>query len=356
MNSDVIGQPDELTPPRLTSILNSAGVLNEGEVQAISSQPASKQGASKTFYLEVSYSADSANPPTGRLLLKISEDQLAFQTHEAVFYDQIVPEMAKNGNAGLPFVPCFHSAYNSPRQQSSFLLANMSASHSPAQDSLPISLAQAQGMVAALASVHGFWWEHKWLGEQLGDYWDALRIERLIQRGARNGRAFLKFANTRLSAIQRDRLAQVTTLWPAERVENLVNRKHWTLVHREAHPSSFLFPNSPESDFTLLTDWHSWRVDTGTDDLAYMIAAHWYPAIRAEYEQRLLREYHERLLSLGVDDYSWGDCCYDYRASIARVLFTLIGGWRRRRDPALYWDRMEKALLAFDDWDCDELF
>jgi len=57
-----------------------------------------------------------------------------------------------------------------------------------------------------------------------------------------------------------------------------------------------------------------------------MMAAHWYPGRRARLETALLRRYHARLLSLGVHGYSWDDCWEDYRASVVRVLFFLVGG------------------------------
>ena len=45
-------------------------------------------------------------------------------------------------------------------------------------------------------------------------------------------------------------------------------------------------------------DWDSWRGGTGSDDLAYMIAMHWYPERRARLESHLLDKYHERIADL----------------------------------------------------------
>ena len=45
----------------------------------------------------------------------------------------------------------------------------------------------------------------------------------------------------------------------------------------------------------LLFDWDSWRLDTATDDLAYMMAMHWYPEFRQRAEKPTLDCYHAEL-------------------------------------------------------------
>ena len=88
------------------------------------------------------------------------------------------------------------------------------------------------------------------------------------------------------------------------------------------------------------------RVDTGTDDLAYMMACHWEFAARAELEIPLLRLYYARLCELGVANYAWSDSLCDYQASINRCLFFLENAWSVNQ-----WEfecnRIERGLLAF---------
>jgi hypothetical protein len=357
MNTDVIRAASSLSPPRLTELLRASGALQDGEVQSVQTALLESNAGDQIYRVKASYSASTDAQPPEKMILRVSEDQLAFQTHEAVFYDQIAPEMSAATASAFeqPYITCYHVAYNSPRQQSSFLLADIDQSHTRLEFPMPPTQPQSFSMVDSLSRVHAHWWEHPWLGGQLGDSWDETRIQRLIQRGNRNGLAFLKFAGDRLVPRDREALEQIAAKWPQDRVDHLIERKRWTLVHGDAHPGNFRIPKTADIQPAILTPWESWRVDTGTDDLAFMVAAHWYPALRQAQEKLLLRRYHENLLRLGVENYAWDDCCYDYRASILRVLFFLIGGWRRRRDPVLYWDRLEKSLLAYDDWDCQEL-
>ncbi|MGD2078946.1 MAG: aminoglycoside phosphotransferase, partial [Chloroflexota bacterium] len=104
-----------------------------------------------------------------------------------------------------------------------------------------------------------------------------------------------------------------------------------------------------------IVDWQSWRVDTGTDDLAYMMACHWYPEYRARWERPLVEGYHRALLTYGVVDYPWPACWYDYRASVIRCLFFLLGSWHPARPASMWWERLEKGLLAYEDLGCAEL-
>ena len=62
-----------------------------------------------------------------------------------------------------------------------------------------------------------------------------------------------------------------------------------------------------------LFDWDCWRVDVAADDLAYMLALHWYPDRRRRMEQHLLDSYHAELLASGVRGYDRAELAADYR-------------------------------------------
>lgn len=56
------------------------------------------------------------------------------------------------------------------------------------------------------------------------------------------------------------------------RHQRLIGGQGVTLVHRDTHLLNILYPNQPQTDAVRLVDWQSWWVDTGTNDLAYMMA------------------------------------------------------------------------------------
>jgi hypothetical protein len=59
-----------------------------------------------------------------------------------------------------------------------------------------------------------------------------------------------------------------------------------------------------------------WRVDTATDDLAYMLALRWYPDWRRRYERDSLQRYHDTLVAHGIRDYPFEALWQDYRHSV----------------------------------------
>ena len=75
-------------------------------------------------------------------------------------------------------------------------------------------------------------------------------------------------------------------------------------------------PKGDSDDDVRFFDWDSWRVDTGSDDLAYMMAMHWYPDRRRLMERSLLGLYHATLVVNGVAAYDRAALDEDYRLSV----------------------------------------
>lgn len=104
-----------------------------------------------------------------------------------------------------------------------------------------------------------------------------------------------------------------------------------------------------------LVDWQQWGVSAGPHDVAYMIALFWYPERRQRMERDLLRRYHRRLLEGGVTGYGWDDCWRDYRLFAIRNLLVPLWAWVYGHWGFHRWMQVEKAMLAFQDLECEEL-
>ena len=70
----------------------------------------------------------------------------------------------------------------------------------------------------------------------------------------------------------------VASAWPRRRRDRVIRAQGVTIVHRDPHPLNLLYPLDSASRSVKLIDWQSWRVDTGTDDLDYLMAFH-YPRL-----------------------------------------------------------------------------
>jgi hypothetical protein len=86
-----------------------------------------------------------------------------------------------------------------------------------------------------------------------------------------------------------------------------------------------------------------------------MMATHWYPDRRQQMERALLDRYHASLLAAGVHDYDRAALTQDYRLAVLWQLTTPV--WQAASDipPVIWWNNLERVLLAVDDLDCREL-
>jgi hypothetical protein len=102
-------------------------------------------------------------------------------------------------------------------------------------------------------------------------------------------------------------------------------------------------------------DWDSWRIDTATDDLAYKMAMHWYPERRRLLERPLLDRYHGALQAHGVRDYDRRALDDDYRLSVLWLLARPVWQAASNIPPLIWWNNLERTLLAIDDLGCADL-
>jgi hypothetical protein len=102
-------------------------------------------------------------------------------------------------------------------------------------------------------------------------------------------------------------------------------------------------------------DWDAWRIGIGAADLAYMMAVHWYPDRRARFERLLLDRYHATLGSHGVVGYDRHTLDDDYRLSVLWQITTPVFQWAYNIPPVIWWNNLERVLLAVDDLGCRDL-
>ena len=93
-----------------------------------------------------------------------------------------------------------------------------------------------------------------------------------------------------------------------------------------------------------LFDWDAWGIDHASDDLAYLMAVHWYPDQRRAFEHRLLDRYHEELLAHAVTGYSRTTLQEDYRVSVLWQIARAI--WQRSIGipPVIWWNNLEGSI------------
>ena len=290
---------------------------------------------SKLVFLKATYSA--ADLPR-HLVVKTPHSA---ENSEVQFYRQLAPLMETP-----PVVRCVATIEDT----NTIVIEDLRSTHDHPPWPVPPSRTQCERAVEALARVHAQWWESPELGHEIGKPNTTESLTTMVHGIAANLPSFFDTFGDGLTAETHKIYEQVfsSKLNPWLR---LTDPRALTIVHGDAHTWNFLFPRVGDGP-AFLFDWQTWHVDVGARDLAFMMALHWYPSRRREIERPLLRRYHEEL---SRPDYSFDDLWLDYRRCVVRNLTIPIIFWSRGMKPEYWWHRLECAVAAYLDLECEEL-
>lgn len=298
---------------------------------------------SKLVFLTATYSAEAPADLPRRLVVKSPH---SVENSEVKFYRQLAPVMETP-----PIVRCLAAIEDWDR--GTVVLEDLRATHDHPPWPLPPSRSHCELAVEALARVHAQWWESPKLGHEIGKPHSTESLTTMVQGIAAHLPSFFDALGDALTPEARNIYERVfsSSLKPWLR---LTNQRALTIIHGDAHTWNFLFPRAGNGP-AFLFDWQLWHVDVGARDLAFLMALHWYPSRRRDLERPLLRHYHEFLIKLGRTDYSFDELWLDYRRCAVRNLTIPIIFWSRGMKPEGWWHRLECAVAAYHDLECDEL-
>jgi hypothetical protein len=339
-------------PEYLTEALRRSGALGEGCVSDVVVENSRKTILSRIIRLSLSYKGAAAEAP-GSLILKTGlpervDAKWNSGRHEVAFYMQVAAAMSAH------IVPrCFDAVWDPDTNAWHLLLEDLTDSHFVLTNwPLPPTLAQSEQIIATRARFHAEWWGDPRLGVSIGTWLDP--GDQQLKAFAVQVARFADRVGDRLSPARRDLYQR---LIDAGRHLNTRYHSHrnMTLVQGDAHVWNVFLPHNTDSDDLRLFDWDSWRVEVGTDDLAYMMALHWYPDHRHRHERQLLDHYHAALLAHGVSDYDRRALDDDYRLSVLWQTATPV--WQAANDipPWIWWPDVERIFMAVDDLGCCDL-
>lgn len=343
---------DMLKPQLLTGILRANEILGENEAVAkISQVSQSESNFAKHYILALQYKDfRTQRHAPDRIFVKFggNDSPDEFAKKEVNFYTKIVPVLKQRLDKNLlRFPTCYDAYFDEAVGQYHIILDDISQEFKPSPEKAPPTPRHREQVIDTLAHFHAVWWEHPLL-EDLAPLPTAASIEQMIEKYQQKLEELDKAVGKYIEPRHREILRIVSQNYPAKRRERLEAGKGITLVHRNLHPKNILYSSME----TMIVDWESWRVDTGTDDLAYMIACYWPNHLRKFQEKVLLKRYYQALIDYGVRDYSWDDFQYDYKASLVRILGFLLAAWTRKKHTSGYWGVLETAMAVFDELEC----
>jgi hypothetical protein len=346
--------PQAVDANYLTEALRRSGVLGEGRVTDVAVEKSFATILSHIFRLRLTYDGAAAGSP-GSLILKAGlldrpGGPWKAGLHEVAFYTQVASATPAR------FVPrCFDAQGDADTGAWHLLLEDLTDSHLVAtQWPLPPTFAQCESIIRARARFQAAWWDDPRLGVTVGAWQDESATEQSMQLLADQVARFAEDFGDRLSAERRELYARLIDAAPRLTARYHTHR-HMTIVQGDAHFWNSFLPRSGERDDVRLFDWDAWRVDMASDDLAYMMAVHWYPDLRRRIEQRLLDCYHDELVAQGVRGYDRRALQDDYRLSALWQITMPVGQHAVGIPPVIWWNNFERIHLAVDDLGCRDL-
>ena len=169
---------------------------------------------------------------------------------------------------------------------------------------------QAELAVDVASAIHGSWWTHPKLaafGEWMSGPYDEGRADQLLMLWEMAAPQFLQRHPGVLTSAQSgllDKLGSSLKPWLLQR------QGPWTLTHGDFRVDNMIFG----PDWMVPVDWQTPGIGIGAADVAYFLGASLLPDDRRTHEERLVRRWHEGVVTRGVKDYPWDQCWRQYRS------------------------------------------
>ena len=341
---------DPSTANHLTEVLRRAGVLGGSRVTDVTVESSRPTIISQITRLRLAFQGPAHDAPLSVILKTEHADRVGSGRQEVAFYHDVAAAMSARLT---PF--CFEAHADPATNTWHLLLEDLTDSHSIATEwPLPPSLPQCEAIVHALARFHAAWWDDSRLGDPIGAWPDSNAIADRMQRLADAYAHFVDRLGDNLTRERRALFEQFLAAAPRLSAARYDARRHVTIVHGDAHVWNCFLPHDP-ADGARWFDWDAWFIGLGASDLAYMMAMHWYPDRRQRMEAPLLDHYHAALLANGVTGYHRRALQDDYRLAALFRLQTPVWQAAFNIPPVIWWNNLERILLAIDDMDCREL-
>lgn len=347
----IIISSENITSHWLTRVLQNQGTLTNSSIVALEKDCSTPFGAT-VCKIKATYSNGVDASVPRKFSLKILAGDTTISHHglrEIQFYQLMMTE-----NHTLPIPKCYHANYDENTGALNLLLTDLSDTHFALEHEIPPTEKQCYQLMDILAQIHAYWWKNPKLGVEIGTMPTEQTLADEFEEDISVYRAFADYLGDRLMPSRHAIFERVINQFLHVKQKRFANIKTLTLSHGDAHAWNFLYPRH-QQDKPYLLDWEALGVNIGTNDLAYMMAMFWHPARRQWLEESLVKHYHNQLLAHGIKNYTWDDCWYDYRLAIISNLFMPAWWWKHHTPAFLWWHRLERLMMAYEDLNCAEL-
>lgn len=343
-----IHHPDDVTPEWLTAVLRAAGATDSGTVEAVQATPVGTGQVGDSVRFTLTWDEDGAGPATvvGKFP---TEDETSRATATAVRTYEVETRFYQHLRGRVDIAaPVPYLARFDPATHDFVILMNDLAPASQGDqidgctaDEAALAMAEAAKLHAPLwgdSTLAGFDWMDRnspeGLVDLMGMLWPGFQ-----ERYAGRIDPEVQAAGQRLV----EKLPSYLGFVPDTR----------TAVHGDFRLDNMLFDPTPGGVPLTVVDWQTVSHGAGTQDVAYFNGTGLDPALRAEVERDLVKEYHDTLRAGGVKDLSFEACWDQYRrfawaGFIMAVISSMIVGQTDRGDEMFMAMANRSGRMAID--------
>jgi aminoglycoside/choline kinase family phosphotransferase len=308
---------ESLTPKSITSMLRATDRYQDVTVDGLESSPIGTGQMAASYRLELTYANPVEGAPDSVIAKIASTDEASRQMAAAtaayrreVFFYQRLSAQVQTKTPTCYFADIAHDDV-------SFIALLEDLGPARMLDQLGgCGADQAALAIGQAAALHGSSWGRDYLQQEwlpVEPVWSMLggAIPHVIEPWLARFGDYLEAEH--VSAITR--LPAEVGTW----LETL--RNHRTLWHGDFRLDNMLFDAHDGAVPLAVVDWQSVAAAPGVIDVSYFLGNSMVEADRLEHERGLVTEYHHRLLSHGVENYSFDECWREYQA---HALFGLV--------------------------------
>lgn len=352
----VITDLAQITPTRLTQVLQESGCLHQGTVKQIRIKTTGETTSSRLAHLAVTYTAESSPSPPKELFFKHTKP--IDQTHNMALRNQAEAQfyltIAKKVN--LPVPSCYHIGHSKDWHKAHFFMEDFSTTHQTVS-SLPdpSAIHLLKGRVETLARLHAYWWEHPSLGKDIGRMLTCTQLKEQRNRAITRLSQLKKTTGNDLSSNYFETFQNLLSESSWNRLNGSIREgKHVTLTHGDPHGANFLYPKNYNSHDFILIDWQAYEISLGAYELAHMLGLAFSTQLRRKTEKILSEHYYKKIQEHVL--YSWKEFEQHYRLGIALCPLLVLAYWNNGMAIQRVWHLLDRAFNAYGDWGCNELF
>ncbi|MFN6477041.1 phosphotransferase [Nostoc sp. DedQUE07] len=364
MNSQVITDVSQITLEWINSVLFDDNSTLTTRVEDFAmpaagyAYAASGSDNSHNAIIQLKYQSETLESLPKSLFLKIcaGENNL-FGNSEVNYYIRDYINLANR-----PIPACYQAQYDEKTRQYHILMEDLSVSHRSNRKVQP-TLAYGCAVAQSLALLHAHFWGTEKLQSLNASIPHKTEIERYVAQAQLGLVPMLEELKAEIDSSWKSVLIDVFQYHPAKMSDRTVDSSGFTLIHGDLNPGNILSPlNANGKTYLIDRQPFDWSLTTwlGVSDLAYMIVHWWETDLRRQWEIPILNEYHTSLISNGISGYSWEQLINDYQLCVVQSIYVATqwcaSAEGRRHMKWLWFQQLQKSIVAFFDWQCFELW